>query len=172
MRKSVRLEIRKRRGHGNGLRRWSGETSGRKEREGGRKNPPVNPARWGARQDNLPFSSVRTLRKTLAAQCNVTQDLLRSHDRSLQWRYTRRQVRRQALYPQARSIHRPFIVPGHAIVIFRGNGHVFGTKSWQPGRKKNIQGSKKQIHLALRFLYAWAGIGNGGTNRLSLQSES
>ena len=140
---SASLKIR--RGHGNALRRWSGETSG-KERESSRKNPLASPASWGARQDNLPLSSLRSLPKTLATRCGATQDLLRDHHRSLERRCTHSQLRRYALYPYARRIHRPFIVPRHAIEIFRGDGHVFGTKSWQPRRKQNVQRSKKQIH--------------------------
>jgi len=136
----------------------SGETSGEKEGEPSRKNPPVNPARWSMRQDNPPRGSLKSLRKTLGARSDATQDLLRNHHRSFERRYTHLQLRRETVYPHARTIHRPFIVPSHAIEVFRGNGHVFGTKSWQPRRKQNIQGSKKQIHMALRFRYAWAGL--------------
>ncbi len=139
------------RSHGNALWRWSGETSGRKEGESSRKNPLASAASWGARQDHPPLSSLKSLRKTLATRGDATKNRLRDLRRDLERPYTHRQPRRNTVYPHARRIHRPFIVPSQAIVIFRGTGHVFGTKSWQPRRKQNVQRSKKQTHLALRF---------------------
>ena len=151
MRKSARLKIRKRRGHGNAPRRCSGETSAEKEGERSRKNLPINPARWGMRQDNPPRSSLKSLRKTLATRGDATKNLLRDPRRDLERPYTHRQPGRNAFYPHAWGIHRGFVMSRQAIVVFRGSSHVFGTKSWQPRRKQNVQRSKKQIHLALRF---------------------
>jgi hypothetical protein len=94
MRKSARLKIRIRRGHGNALRPWSGETAVEKEGERSQKNPPVNPACWGMRQTNPPRGSLKSLRKTLAARGDATQDFLRDYHRSFERRYTRRQPRR------------------------------------------------------------------------------
>jgi hypothetical protein len=142
------------------------------KKESSRKNPLASPASWGAHQDNPPLSFLKSLRKTLTTRRDATQNLLRDLRRDLEGRNTHRQLRRNTAYPHAWGIHRRFIMPSQAIVIFRGTGHIFGTKSWQPRRKQKIQGPKKQIHLALRFRYTWAGIGYGGTNHLSLRTES
>jgi len=151
MRKSARLKIRCGAVTETPLWRWPGETPGRKERESSRKNPRANPASWGARQDHPPLSSLKSLCKTLATRGDATKNRLRDLRRDLERPYTHRQPRRNTVYPHAWGIHRRFIVPSQAIVIFRGIGDVFGTKSWQPRGKQNVQRSKKQIHLALRF---------------------
>jgi hypothetical protein len=139
------------RGQGNALWRWSGETSGRKEGESSRKNPLESPSSWGTRQYHPPLSSPKSLRKTVATRGNTTKNLLREFRRDLERPYTHRQPRRNTVYPHVWGIHRRLIMPSQAIVIFRGSGYVFGTKSWQPRRKQSVQRSKKQIHLALRF---------------------
>jgi hypothetical protein len=139
-----------RRGHGSPLWRSSGETSGRKEGESSRKNPLASSPSWGPRQDHPPLSSLKSLRKTLTTRGDA-KNRLRDFRGDLERRHTHRQPRGNTVYPHAWGIHRRFIKPSQAIVIFRGTGYVFATKSWQPRRKQNVQRSKKQIHLALRF---------------------
>jgi hypothetical protein len=162
-----------RRGHGNVLRRRSGETSGeKKERDVKRTHSQTR--RAGAPVKTILHAVPSSLSARLlpggAGRRDATQNPLRDFRRDLEARYTHRQLRRNTIHPHAWGIHRRFIMPSQAIVIFRGTGHVFGTKSWQPRTKQNVQRSKKQIHLALRFRYTR--VGNGGTNCLTVRTES
>jgi len=102
------------------------------------------------RQNNPPRGSLKSLVKTLARRGDATQDLLRDYHRSFERRYTRRHAAPVGALSTSLEYRRPFIVPSLRLKYSAYRPRL-RTKSWQPRRKQNIQGRKKQIHMALRF---------------------